>query len=583
MDKASKTAFARHIRNLVSLMEGNTYSPAEMVGTVLDTWCSQKFPGLTPANLPSKAALQKVPCLASFITALTEQSFLEAAYWLSSAYAILVGKKYRKSLAMFFTPPSITERILSDLELEGVQFSTGNFFDPACGGAAFLAPIALRMKAALKAEKHTPDRILQHVESNLFGADLDVTLCAMSHQFLKMALHEEIIKAQREPTFKITTCDSLRDMEHLHGAIDVLVCNPPYRKVTPNESITYRSHFEEVMQSQPNMYGLFIALSVRLLKPNGVCALVTPTSFLSGQYFSKLRVFLVKEARILRIGMVSDRSGVFFDVEQETALTILRRALAPFATELKPSVSVVSRDGKYVDVGQCILPKSGAVWPIPRVVDDVSLLENAAVLPFRIKDYGYRVRIGSFVWNRDTRPVFMSAADTHGSSTAVPLLWSSDIKKGGNLIFDGHEKNNEEPCFVDFGARTHASVIRRPSVLIQRVTSNDQPHRLVAAAVPHFIFEKYGGFVGENHTVILEQVAEEPVLSPKEMADLLTADIVDRFFRCISGATNVSAFELSQLSLPNPTLLKKMISKGHDVQEALHIAVIGKTQVAPKS
>jgi hypothetical protein len=32
---------------------------------------------------------------------------------------------------------------------------------------------------------------------------------------------------------------------------------------------------------------------------------------------------------------------------------------------------------------------------------------------------------------------------------------------------------------------------------------------------------------------------------------------MDRYFRCISGATNVSAFELSQLKLPDPRLLKQ--------------------------
>ena len=245
-------------------------------------------------------------------------------------------------------PPSLTERLLSDLEMQGVSFDNGSFFDSACGGGAFLAPIALRIRAALKAQDASPSRILTYVEQNLFGMDIDSTLCALSHQFLKITLHEEIRAAGWEPTFRIITGNSLCDLETFFGSIDVLVCNPPYRKMNKSEIEKYRDNFEEIIQGQPNMYGLFIALSIKLLKQNGVCALVTPTSFLSGQYFSKLRGFLMNEAQVLSIGMVSDRSGVFIDVLQETALTLLRRTSSARTLQTKATVSVVSRDGSYL-------------------------------------------------------------------------------------------------------------------------------------------------------------------------------------------------------------------------------------------
>jgi hypothetical protein len=104
--------------------------------------------------------------------------------------------------------------------------------------------------------------------------------------------------------------------------------------------------------------------------------------------------------------------------------------------------------------------------------------------------------------------------------------------------------------------------------LLQRVTSNEQPKRLVAAAVPEGILDKYGGFVGENHTVILEQVAPDPVLPPVQLAQLLATPTIYRYFRCISGAINVSSFELNQLCLPNPNRLKKFLAQGHDIAEA---------------
>ena len=577
MSTPSKPSFSVYISRLRDVLEKRKVSPAAMVGTILHAWCTQAYPGLTPAELPVKRRLLADVHVKTFLSMLRGQSLSDAAYWLSSTYALLREAEYRKSLAMYFTPPSLTERLLSDLEMQGVSFDSGSFFDPACGGAAFLAPIVLRMKMALKAQGSSPRKILTHIEKNLFGMDIDSTLCALSHQFLKMALYDEIRIARREPTFRIITGNSLSDVESFFGSIDVLVCNPPYRKTNKKEIEKYRDNFDEVIEGQPNMYGLFIALSIRLLKQNGVCALVTPTSFLSGQYFSKLRVFLMKEAQVLSIGMVSDRSGVFIDVLQETALTLLRCMSRARSSQARAFVSVVSRDGNYIDVGPCVLPNSGASWPIPRTETDVFLLKKVETSKFRIKDYGYVIRIGAFVWNRDDRPAYWSDAEVKRSKTrtAVPLLWSSDIKGSGIVNFDGTDKDNGEPCFVDFGDKSHRSIVRRVSVILQRVTSNDQPRRLIASVVPKKLLDKYGGFVGENHTVILEPIVAKPALTPKQMAELMDSDVIDRYFRCISGATNVSAFELSQLSLPDPVLLKRFLVRGNSIEVAVRKAVFG--------
>jgi adenine-specific DNA-methyltransferase len=359
----------------------------------------------------------------------------------------------------------------------------------------------------------------------------------------------------------------------MFGTIDVVACNPPYRKMTATELAPLRTLYQDVFEAQPNLYGLFIGLSVKLLKEGGCAALVTPTSFLSGQYFSKLRTFLMQNAVIEHIGMVSDRLDVFIDVEQETALTVLKRRAIPHAGVTTAKVSVVSTRGEYTDVGPSTLPNSGAAWPIPRAVDDVPLLKAAIASGFHLLDYGYRPRIGAFVWNRDLRPTFESARQVKRANckTALPLLWSGDIALDGSVTFDGAPKADEH-LFVDLGSISHSSAVYKPSVILQRVTSNTQARRLVAAAVPERLFEDYGGFVGENHVVILEPVVDAPALSPTELAALLRVEIVDRCFRCISGATNVSAFELAQLALPDPAVLKAHISSGASLTEAVHRA-----------
>ncbi|MCW5572314.1 MAG: N-6 DNA methylase [Steroidobacteraceae bacterium] len=556
-------------------MHERQVTPEIIIGAALARWCSESFPGLPRSGLPSPPALKRDPTVAAFVGFIRSSELSEAAYWFASAYAQLAGEERRKQLAMYFTPPSLTKRLLDDLGTAGIDFASRSFCDPACGGAAFLAPIAMRMRDSLRAKGATPEQVLKHVQSCLFGIDKDPTLCKLSRHFLLMALHDEVVAAGVAPKFQVVRGDSLLKVPHLVGTLDVVVCNPPFRKMSATEMAVYADEFADTIEAQPNLYAVFVALCVKLLAPGGTCALVTPTSFLSGQYFSKLRTFLLTQAKVLSIGMVSDRQGVFIDVQQETALTLARREANGHAMSTVAKVSVVSRDGNYVDVGQCSLPNTGAAWPIPRTESDVLLLRSAMKSAASLADYGYAVRVGAFVWNRDTRPTYPSAktaARARGGS-AVPLLWSSDIAADGSLRFDGFPKANNEHCFVNLGSRSHRSVVRRPSVLLQRVTSSSQPKRLVAAAVPEYILDTYGGFVGENHTVILEQVTPNPALPPAQLAQLLRTPTVDRYFRCISGATNVSVFELNQLRLPDPDRLKNLLTQGHNIAEAARRAL----------
>ncbi|MBJ9879147.1 N-6 DNA methylase [Burkholderia cenocepacia] len=575
MTPTTKSQFLRLVRALRAVMQGAQLGTDEVIGSALMRWCKESFPGLPRSGLPVNAQLRNAPAVAAFVDFVKKKDLLEAIYWLSSAYAQLAGEERRKQLAMFFTPPSLTKRLLDDLSASGVDFSVRKFCDPACGGAAFLAPIAMRMRDALRERGTSATQILDHVQRHLLGFDKDAALCEMSKHFLLMVLHDEVVATGARPKFQIHQGDSLIRAQSLLGALDVVVCNPPFRKMPSAEVAHYLEHFADIIEAQPNLYALFMALCVKLLAPGGACALVTPTSFLSGQYFSKLRTFLLTQANVLSIGMVSDRLGVFIDVEQETALTLARREQTGHGPGTDAYVSVVARDGNYVNVGRCVLPNSGAAWPVPRTESDVVLLKTAAKSRATLADYGYTPRIGAFVWNRDTRttyPSAKSAARAHGG-TAVPLLWSSDIAQDGSLRFSGAPKANREHCFVNLGAKDHRSVVRRPSVLLQRVTSNDQPRRLVAAAVPPALIETYGGFVGENHTVILEQVHPEPALAPEELAQLLATPTVDRYFRCISGATNVSIFELGQLRLPDPGRLRNLLARGCDMPSAARKAL----------
>ncbi|ECG8589564.1 N-6 DNA methylase [Salmonella enterica subsp. salamae] len=570
-----KTRFHRLVRGLHAVMKKYQLEADLVLGSALDKWCNYCFPGLPQSGLPVVDTLDNEESVCAFVDFVKDQELLESTYWFSSAYAQLLEKDCRKQLAMFFTPPTLTRRLLDDLSDNGVDFADCSFCDPACGGGAFLAPIAMRMRDELLRREASAFQIINHIKEKLLGFDKDATLCKLSRHFLLMALYEEVMSTGVYPIFQIYHGDSLLKGMSFLGKLDVVVCNPPFRKMSKLEVKEYIDKYSNVIEAQPNLYSLFFALCVNLLKHKGICALITPTSFLSGQYFSKLRRFLLAQTKMLCIGIVRDRLGIFINVSQETTLTLACREISGYTPTNDTRVSVVSRDGSYIDIGLCTLPDSGAAWPIPRTKSDVALLKRVSKSPITLADYGYVARIGAFVWNRDTRMTYASAksASNEHRGAVVPLLWSSDITQDGSVQFTGALKTNNEHCFVNMEKKDHPSIVQNPCVILQRVTSNSQSRRLIAAAVPKAIFDTYGGFVGENHTVIIEQTVDEPALQPNQLAELLGTPTVDRYFRCISGATNVSIFELNQLHLPEPAKLKHHLSHGNNMADAARKAM----------
>jgi predicted component of viral defense system (DUF524 family) len=56
----------------------------------------------------------------------------------------------------------------------------------------------------------------------------------------------------------------------------------------------------------------------------------------------------------------------------------------------------------------------------------------------------------------------------------IPLLWSSDVRPDGTLEFESHAAMSKQQRFIS-PAKTRTLVHKRPGVILQRVTSNDQP------------------------------------------------------------------------------------------------------------
>lgn len=545
--------------NAIRKETDDTESASELTFAILKKWQAIKFPALN-GSLDAKDI--KLESIDIFLSWIVSHDFLEAAFWLSSLYSILSGNDYRSKNSLYFTPPQLADRLISNLLEQGGSLLKHSWHDPAAGGAAFLAPVAIKMAKYLEENGFDSYAIIEHISQNLSGNDIDTSLVEISEQFLKMSLYKHIIKADQLPNSTFTKGNALKETSIKH---DIVICNPPYRKLVRKEIDDYKKDFKEIIEGQFNIYGLFIEHSLRQTKDHGMVGMLTPTSYISSKIFSKLRASILNSSRIQRIDLISDRTGTFIGVQQETAISIISKKTN---SNEKPDTQVFikKKNDEFSFVANCRLNKDGKPWLLARSADDAILLKNSAQLQHRFSDYGYYVRVGSYVDFRDKRAVIYDTPKIK-ENHYFPIIWPSSIKKG-KMINLTVGMSKKQPCFIKEDNESHPSIIKTPFVAIQRITSPDQAIRLIPSYWDSKLSKKYGGVVIENHVVFLERKIDKG-FSPKEIVKILETIEIDRLFRCISGSVSVSAYEINEIPLPPPEELRKLLDSGKSVDKAI--------------
>lgn len=465
------------------------------------------------------------------------QGVEEAGYLVGSTYASMLPDEYRSAHGVFYTPPAVVRRLLDSCTAAGADWERCRVLDPACGGGAFLGPIARRMAESLKG----CDRrvVVRNLANRLVGYEIDGFAAWLSLVFLDATLNEVLGFAGDDQLAPIIVGDSL--LRHEQGDFDLIVGNPPYGRVTLPGSL--RAIYKRSLFGHANLYGLFLDLAVRKARAGGVIAYVTPTSFLCGEYYKSLRALLAAEAAPVALDFVSERSGVFDDVLQETLLAVFRRG----PSSGKAKVNFVEVDGPSVAVARAgdvpLPPQPDQPWIMPRSRAAARTAARLRALPTRLADWGYGVSTGPLVWNR-----FKDRLREKQERGTVPLIWAESVGADGVFAFRAARRNHA-PFFAVERDEDHL-LVRKPCVLLQRTTAKEQPHRLIAAELPQYFLDEHGAVTVENHLNMIVPVVPSPAVTTTTLAAFLNSDAADRAFRCISGTVAVSAYELESMPLP---------------------------------
>ncbi|MFO7801524.1 MAG: N-6 DNA methylase [Desulfovermiculus sp.] len=463
-----------------------------------------------------------------------------ASYLVGCLYTALIPKDMRGEYGVYYTPPAISGHLMDLAEQAGTDWTSARVLDPACGGGAFLAPLAYRMLRAL-ANQSTQDKI-EHIPTHLTGLEIDPFAAWLSQVFVDIVFREGCTDFNGYLPTLVQIHDTLQECPKPN--FDLVIGNPPYGRVRLSQES--REKYKHSLYGHANLYGLFTDQALSFVRAGGHVAFVTPTSFLSGQYFKNLRNLLGEKAPPASFAFISARDNVFENVLQETMLAVYHRE----GEERQGVVQILDvfspTQLQILPVGTFQLPLNPAEpWPLPRTHDQARLLRRSALMPTRLKDLGFKVSTGPLVWNRH-KPQLRSEP----GQNRYPLIWAESVSSDGSFQFRA-EKRGHMPYFEIFPPKDNWLTIDQPCVLLQRTTAKEQNRRLIAAELPASFLHQHGKVVVENHLNMVVPLNKKPALSSRTMATLLNSYAVDQIFRCLNGSVAVSAYELEALPLPS--------------------------------
>jgi len=490
-----------------------------------------------------------------------QASFDLRDYLIASCYALLIGEERRKELSAYFTPPALCSAVLDAARPFFDNRQHARVLDPACGGGAFLVPVARYLVKKAIAQGRSTSKAAQITIERLRGFELDAGLAAISRKLIAAMFKREFgVMIGREARAVVKEADTLA--ETLPRKFDLVIGNPPYGRIRDrvHHSIAAaagRAHFG----GHTNFYSLFLLKSLDTLRPGGGLIFVLPTSFVAGPYFSGLRQEILDRAAVVRLDLHQDRENLFLGAVQDVCLLVLQKHGSNQLPLDQYEIGIIDSTGKRRVMGAFKTSAAGEPWTLP--VDtshnrsQPRSIANGQLRHFTLADYGYRIRVGKVVPTRER-----AALRTRPSAHTLPLIWASAVRPDGSFEAEGGQKSKNSLWFRP-PKKDVSYATKVPSVIVQRTSNREQARRLNAAAVtPKFLEEnRQYGFVAENHVIVLEVTSPRPRVPPALLVKILNSEAANERFSAVSGSFSVSAKLLARLALPDPALLPSVKDK----------------------
>lgn len=473
------------------------------------------------------------------------------------------GTNTLKEHGQFLTPSSVARYMAKQL---GQLQNGASLLEPALGSGVLVCALIERLIAeersleisftAYETDEELCDisrKVLEIVSKQAEKNDIKINWQVLQEDFVLACLPDE------QPS--LFSSDKSKQKTFTH-----IISNPPYFKLNVNDrrvkAVTGK------LNGHTNIYTLFMALSAKLLEPQGKACFIVPRGFCSGVYFSEFRRDLLKEVTPLSVHLFQSRDNVFKgdEVLQENVIFSFEKLSKPqehryWAGHISISSS---KDDKSLENGiitrqvsfnHFLSDQNGLfLFRLPTGILDEQVLEAVDKWDGSLEKYGFQVSTGRVV---PFRAKGLLKEGIKSSNGTVPLLWMQNVKPY-HVEYPLDKFDKPQAILAN---NTSLLLPNANYVLLRRFSAKEDKRRLVSAP---FIGEKLDfdqiGF--ENHLNVIFR--RKGTLSTPEtigLSALLNSPIIDRYFRIVNGNTQVNAAELRILPIPPLEVIKNIGDK----------------------
>ena len=489
---------------------------------------------------------------------------------MGEAYLSFARREHRKSAGHYLTPAAVA-RFMAECSAYSAPHL--RVLDPGSGSGILSAAVC----ETVAAHRNVESLHVVAFETEPLLADLTRRVLALSRDWLSQRGISLTFDVRNED-FVMESTASIKTMMEANWfggdagpstEYDLVISNPPYFKIGKEDPRALA--WSAVVNGQPNIYALFMAISAELLSKSGQLVYIVPRSFASGPYFRRFREVFFQKVAPTVIHLFESRKDVFKNqtVLQENLVVAAQKRVDGEALDgrqvlvshSKGSHDLAERHRHLVDVESVLDPASEQrELSIPLCAEDLKLVEVMRSWPNKLRSLGLEISTGPVVPFRATDFLAHSAV---GGST-VPLLWMQHVRP---MRTAWPLATVEKPQWVKVRPESTKLLIADATyVLVRRFSAKEEKRRLVSA--PLIRGSLNADMVGvENHLNYIRGVWKD---LDDELAyglsALLNSACLDRYFRISNGNTQVSATELRAMPLPPEEEIRSI---GFEVQGRL--------------
>lgn len=467
-------------------------------------------------------------------------------------YAARFSDKQRKAQGLFFT--SVQTADFMGAQINAKQRKV-RILDPAAG-AGILCCAAVEAFVSRKAKPDVIELVAYEIDAELIKP-LRVVLDNLAGWCREQ--HGVSVRVRIEMNdFILANAEAIRSQELFSSraqaeGFDAVIANPPYFKISKSDPRAMA--IPQIVHGQPNIYGLFMAISAGLLRAGGSFVFITPRSFTSGYYFRLFRTVFFSMIRPIRVHVFGSRrdafrrdevlqeniilSGIRHDHWHDTNNSAHLIISCSFGVEELDTV-----DSRKIPARTVLdLASVDKVMRLPLCDVDDYALAVVDSWPTDLRGLGLEISTGPVVPFRATKLV---SGEGNIPESHAPLLWMNHVR----AMQVTWPLNRRKPEYIKRTGSEALLVSNRNYVLLRRFSAKEEVRRITAA--PWIAADFVTMDVGlENHLNYIHRPGGS--LSDNEawgLAALYNSQLLDIWFRTVNGNTQVSATELRAMRLP---------------------------------